>query len=587
MRKMRIVAAGTVALWLSASAGSAMAHAFGGHVRPAKSNHARSKFGRHTHSGRYVLQVTSASDDATAATTAGTLRWAITQNDALTQAQRQAHPRTIEIEPAAGIISIQSELPNLLGPLTVAGAGNRNSSPTVGLSGAAFMNPFQVAGSACPSTDGNLPATVVGNSDPPLAGPALNGPNARGIYDPLLQVDNPTVTGTAPTNYGTSDGTAYGIPNGAFGVPADYNFGTEPNGDVTIDHLVLENACIGILSLRSHNNTFEHNRIYNDVGAAGIIVTGDAGDSTGSGTVGVSVENTVQYNEFVDNGDHMEYTRGTSDSLVKGNVFIEDPDPVGGPTDTPNTPGLLQAGDLPSQTLEFAAANDDDNTVIDNRMLGGMSDGIQNGGSGLVVENNYITGEAYAIDLDASGATYEHNTITGNHAGLVGTPQDDTILANSIYGQGAPLSMCNAGGVCSTSATYAADILGIGPATGVIAEPGCTATEQNYPQLTGASTNPNGSVTVTGTLSCSASGTFEIQVFANAVRSPSGSGEGETLVGDVTTTTDATGSGQFTLRIPPWRAFALTTDEPFLSSTATDTATGASSIFSPTLTLFP
>ncbi len=535
-----------------------------------------------------ILRVWSNSDGPNAATTAGTLRWAITSNDDLTQVQRSADPRTIVLEPSAGVIAITSELPPLLGPLTVVGAGSVFATPTVGLTGYPFVNPYAPGGESCPSTDGNLPATVIGTTTTPDSG---NGPNVRGIFDPLLAVENPTVTGTSPTTYGTSDGTAYGTPNGAFGVAADYNFGPEPNGDVTIDHLVLENSCIGILSLRSHNNVFEHNLIYNDVGAAGIIVTGDAGDSTGSSTSGVSVDNVTKDNTFVDNGDDMEYTRGTSNSEILNNVYIEDPQPLGsaasgadtGATDTSGTPGLLQAGDLPSQTTEYAGGGDNNNTEIGNLMLGGMSDGIQNGGSGMTFKNNYITGDAYAIDLGATNSLYEGNVITGDHAGLVGNGTGDTIVDNSIYGLGAPVSICNAGGICASNPSYAADVLGIGPTSGATAEPGCT-TGQNYPVLTGYATTATG-VTITGTLACNPDSGYEIQLFAGQHQTASGYGEGQTLVTSVDVTTDASGNASFSIPLSRLQADRLAVTEPYLSSTATSLTTGQTSEFSAEITL--
>ncbi|MGH2871833.1 MAG: hypothetical protein ACRDL5_05165 [Solirubrobacteraceae bacterium] len=520
-----------------------------------------------------MLRVTSNSDGANAATTPGTLRWAITTNNNLTQAQRNADPRTIYVERSAGVIAITSELPGVLGPAKIVGAGDEWNRPTVGITGASFQNPYAPGGEDCPATAGNLPATITGSTTTPDVG---NGPNVRSIYGPLLAVENQVEPYTGPGSYG--DPTAYSGP--------------EQNGDVTIDHLVLENACIGILSSRSHDNTFEHNLIYNDVGAAGVIVTGDAGDVAGSSTSGVSVRNTTEYNTFIDNGDDMEYTRGTSNGLIKSNIYIEDPEPLGsaavgadtGATDTAGTPGLLQAGDLPSQTIEFAGSGDNNNTVIGNRMLGGMSDGIMNGGTGLVAKDNYITGDAQAVDLDSSGAVYEDNVISGNHAGMVGGPTNDTILTNSIFGQGAPISICNAGGVCASKANYSADILGIGPSSGSTAEPGCANGAQNYPVLTGTTVGRDGAVDVAGTLSCTASGSFEVQLFANHVRSASGFGEGETFVGS-TADTDSTGNATFTIRIPRDRARYLEFNEPFLSSTATNEATGSTSAFSADLTL--
>ena len=205
----------------------------------------------------------------------------------------------------------------------------------------------------------------------------------------------------------------------------------------------------------------------------------------------------------------------------------------------------------------------------------------------MVFKDNYITGDAYGIDLDASGAVYENNVITGNHAGLEsrGAPTNDTILNNSIYGQGAPISICNAGGVCISNASYSAGILGIGSSAGSSAEPGCAGGAQNYPVLTGATANPNGSVDVEGTLSCTASSRFEIQLFANHVRSLSGFGEGEILVGSTTATTDASGDARFSVRIPANQARALNWNTPFLSATATNDVTGATSQFSADFTL--
>lgn len=542
----------------------------------AKRSHRRS----HDQGNRSTLVVVSGSDGPAAATTPGTLRWAITTNNNLTQSQRNRDPRTILIEPSAGIIAIASQMPALSGPLKVVGAGNEWNRPTVGLNGAQTDNPYATGGASCPSTDGNLPATPVTNGGA--------GPNVRGIDNPLLAIENPVIIGTDPTSYGTDNGTASGTPNAAFGVAADYS-GTEPNGHVTIDHLVLENSCIGILSLRSHDNLFEHNLLYNNVGAAGIIVTGDAGDATGSGTTGVSIDNTTAYNTFLDNGDHMEYTRGTSDSAILHNRYFEDPEPLGaaasgantGATDTSGTLGKLQAGDLPSQSVEFAGAGDNDNRVIGNHMFGGMSDGLQLSGTGEVVEDNYITGDAEAIDLNTTNSLFKGNVITANHEGLAGRGTGDTLTRNAIFGEGAPVSICNAGGICNTNPNYATSVLGIDlGGAGVTADPGCTTTVQNFPDLSVATVSPAGSLIVRGTLSCTPNGSFQIDLFANHVRSTSGNGEGESFLTATTVQTDASGNATFSVTVPSHVWWHLAWSEPFISATATNTATGSTSEFS-------
>jgi hypothetical protein len=69
------------------------------------------------------------------------------------------------------------------------------------------------------------------------------------------------------------------------------------------------------------------------------------------------------------------------------------------------------------------------------------------------------------------------------------------------------------------------------------------------------------------------------------VRSLSGFGEGETLVSSTAARTDASGNAQFNVRIPASQVRHLNHDTPFLSATATDDATGASSPFSADFTL--
>ena len=46
---------------------------------------------------------------------------------------------------------------------------------------------------------------------------------------------------------------------------------------------------------------------------------------------------------------------------------------------------------------------------------------------------------------------------------------------------------------------------------------------------------------------------FQIQLFANHVRSLSGFGEGEILVGSTPASTDATGNAEFSVQIPATR----------------------------------
>ncbi len=70
---------------------------------------------------------------------------------------------------------------------------------------------------------------------------------------------------------------------------------------------------------------------------------------------------------------------------------------------------------------------------------------------------------------------------------------------------------------------------------------------QNDPVLTQALTLPSSSaVAITGTLNSDANTTFTLQFFANTTADPSGYGQGQTLIGTTTVTTDASGNASFT-----------------------------------------
>lgn len=67
---------------------------------------------------------------------------------------------------------------------------------------------------------------------------------------------------------------------------------------------------------------------------------------------------------------------------------------------------------------------------------------------------------------------------------------------------------------------------------------------QNFPVITAATTSGS-STTTHGTLNSTPNRTFVIELFANLAPDPSGHGEGEQFVGDVTVTTDAFGNATF------------------------------------------
>jgi CSLREA domain-containing protein len=96
---------------------------------------------------------------------------------------------------------------------------------------------------------------------------------------------------------------------------------------------------------------------------------------------------------------------------------------------------------------------------------------------------------------------------------------------------------------------------------------------QNFPTI--ATAVRSGGITfVTGALSAAASTSYKIRFFSSVAADPSGFGEGETSLGFVTVTTNASGTGSFNFSTP------LGALGSFITATATNTGTGDTSEFS-------
>ncbi len=94
------------------------------------------------------------------------------------------------------------------------------------------------------------------------------------------------------------------------------------------------------------------------------------------------------------------------------------------------------------------------------------------------------------------------------------------------------------------------------------------------PVLTSSVTQSGGGQKVSGSLSGRPNTLYDVRFFANGVADPSGSGEGETVAGSTTATTDASGAATFSFVIPS------TTSGSVYSATATANLSGDTSAFS-------
>lgn len=455
-----------------------------------------------------------------------TLRWAILQSNSAPGQHR------IEIHPTGDVknefvIRPTSLLPPIAGPAVIEGTqrnGDKNGdAPDVVIDGSNIVDTSTIL--SCPGENG-----------------AGAGPNVRSLQKPALAVVD--------------------------------------SGNVDISGLEIRNWCIGVLLLRSHDNHIHHNSIHDMVGAAGVEITGDAGDAAGSSTSGLSTNNLVEYNTIYDTGDGGECTRGSSNITYQFNRFFQT---------SPNTVSPR------SQGVECAGTGNDSIKFIGNT-FSGYSDGLQlNGATNVLVDGNTITAVTYGITSSGTGVTIRNNLITRNRMGIgPANAARVTITRNSIYDNGQPiLSLSTSAGGTTNPASPA--LLGIdvgvnGTTPNDLAAscadgfPDCN-TIQNFPVLgAGSSWQPSGTVTLAGTLPSRPNATFKLDFYASHSLNAAGFAEGEIYLGSQSVTTDATGNAAFSFIVPTTNPLRDGSKGAIFTVTATN-ANGATSEFSTGLLL--
>jgi hypothetical protein len=250
---------------------------------------------------------------------------------------------------------------------------------------------------------------------------------------------------------------------------------------------------------------------------------------SGNGSHGVEVifgtGNVVQGNRIgtdasgsqpLGNGGHGLLIEGGSSTLIGGQTVG-----AGNLISANQGSGVVLAGPGHGNLVQGNFIGTDDSGTA---ALGNAGDGVHISGS-----NNHVIGG------EASGAG---NTIAfnGGDGVLVDGGSGNAILGNAIFANGGMgIELLHGGNL-----------------------------DQPAPVLT-AATSDGSSTTVSGTLSSTPNSTFTIELFANSVNDPSGSGE--RFLGSVQVTTDADGNASFTV------TFAFAVDPGmFLTATATDSA---------------
>jgi 3-dehydroshikimate dehydratase len=323
--------------------------------------------------------------------------------------------------------------------------------------------------------------------------------------------------------------------------------------DVEIAGVEVRRFCIGILINRSTRVTVRDSRIAENRGGAGIMLTGD--DGQGNPTATTTNNNKVLRNEFIDNGDGLELTRGAAFNLVAANVFRS-----------------TSANPEPSQGVEILRGNDN---VVSGNYFSGYSDGLQiNWGDRNYIAANTFTGNTFGLNLTGIGNVVDGNDITGNRIGIVVRPAEPTPLVrltrNRIVGNGQDIRRCEAGGTCDPAAPKGAIVFGlpglehaafVGSRGGGVHPDAATLQHicpENAPRcqegpnpgvrpptLTRATVS-GGRISVSGEIRARPASRYVVELFGNTDASSS---ESELFLDQQAVSTDAGGHGAFALQV--------------------------------------
>jgi hypothetical protein len=263
--------------------------------------------------------------------------------------------------------------------------------------------------------------------------------------------------------------------------------------------------------------------------------------------------------------------------------------------------GNVISGNGLNGILLFASTND----VIEGNRIGTNAAGtsaLGNGGDGVHILNtfaNTVGGTAAGAGNQISGNGGDGVFISQTYNQFYQGPSPIVVQGNLIgtdvtgkkalgnHGDGVEIA-AGPGNTVGGSATGAGNIIAFNGGDGVLINAGTgnlvsgnsifsngglgieliAANNANNlqaaPALT-AATSANGVTTIQGTLTSTPNTTFTLEFFSNATADPSGFGEGQTFLGSITVTTDATGVADFTAAF----AFAVPKGQ-FITATATD-----------------
>jgi uncharacterized repeat protein (TIGR01451 family) len=491
--------------------------------------------------------VTSVNDSAAP----NTLRWAILQVDSDNQ------PGSIRFNIAGGgvqTIHLSQPLPALTNSVVIDGTSQPNYAgiPLIQLDGSALGQ--GVSGLVLTSGSSTIEGlSIVGFSG---SGVVLNSANSNlvaanylgisatggqargnGIGISIFGSSNNTIGGSSPGSANVISGnTGDGISIDAGGGSATANevfgnlIGTNPAGT-----LAVGNGQRGIVVVAASGTG-----IGSALAGAGNVISGNAGAGVAllSGTTGTVIQN----NEIGLASDAKTRLGNQGDGIY----LSDSPSNQIGGTDQhqgnfigANQGNGVNAAGTSSQLLV-------EGNWIGTDVSGSLNLGNQGNGISLASSSNTIGGT-----IGGAANTIDYNGVgkSGSGVQLVGNPNDNEILSNSIY-QNAVLGIN----------------LGSGPTPNHAPGTPGPNNYQNYPTLL-SSVSDGTTTTIAGSLNSLPNTKFLLQFFASPSSSLSGFGQGKLLIGSDVELTNAAGLVNFTFPIS-----AATAPGQYVSATATDPA---------------
>jgi trimeric autotransporter adhesin len=429
-----------------------------------------------------------------------------------------------------GGIYLQESSGNQIGG-TAAGAGNVISSNT----GAGI----ELWGPASTSDNNIIQGNFIGTN---AAGTADLGNTAEGIWLRDGANDNTIGGTTAAARNIISGNNTNGITiNGTGNAIAGNYIGTNAAG--TAD---LGNTLDGVFISNAASNT-----IGGATAGAGNLLSGN--NRNGVLIQGASATSNIVQGNFIGTDNTGNTVLTNSDAIATSNgINIQAPNNTIGGT-VAGAGNVIGGARNTGIAFETAAAT---NNTIQGNSIGVGANGTSNIGNttdGIAI---FTDGGGQIIGGTVAGAG---NIIAnnGNDGVAVTSSSNNQINGNSIFNNGQlGIDLGNNG----VTANDAGD-----------GDTGANAL-QNFPVIT-AATASGANTLITGTFNSTANTNFRLEFFSNPTADPSGNGEGQTFLGFVNVTTNASGNATFN------PTFAAVPAGQFITATATNLTTNNTSEF--------